>query len=540
MHRLPTWATSRFASKASQNWPPPKLRTSNSGTAQARSSRYQDFSTSGVISPPELTADEAAIYQRAASSLLDAYAQVRQQMAAFLERKHPCPADMKPDAYKRNLAARAFDVARYLLPFGISTGVGQVTSIRTLEKQIRRLRSSEFQELRDLAHELALACAQPPECSLSEATNSNEALAPTLARHADPDEYAIRLHAELREWSTHHLDADANLQVPPVDLHQPTDHVADICASLLYPVTHFSYRALYQATCNWAEQKRKDLFAVALGTRNRRDELPRAFRSAPYVFDIVMDIGAYRDLHRHRRCQQLRQQYTSALGFEVPAAISECGVEQIYTRALETVTEAMAKLPQPAAQYLLPLAARSRFLFKMDFAELEYISKLRSGVKGHFSYRKVAWEMKQALVQIDPMLGALVEATPPWDRRSIKEIEDRDPPICSPIRSSAALPPQTNLAPVLSRRSYARGAKPKLDDFITKVVTDPSQPQETLSLQGFLGGSSEPDHTRVYSDMMLKSYVDIANSDIIHTEPLAERRHSSSRRGNRKEWNRLV
>ena len=74
----------------------------------------------------------------------------------------------------------------------------------------------------------------------------------------------------------------------------------------------------------------------------------------------------------------------------------------------------MKQLPQPASQYVLPFAARSRFLFKMDFAELEYISRLRSGVKGHFSYRKIAWEMKLALDEVDPLLGDLVKATPPW------------------------------------------------------------------------------------------------------------------------------
>ena len=47
------------------------------------------------------------------------------------------------------------------------------------------------------------------------------------------------------------------------------------------------------------------------GSCERRDELLRNFRSEPYVFDIVMDIGAYRDLHRHRRCQQFRQGYSS-------------------------------------------------------------------------------------------------------------------------------------------------------------------------------------------------------------------------------------
>ena len=133
-----------------------------------------------------------------------------------------------------------------------------------------------------------------------------------------------------------------------------------------------------------------------------------------------MDIGAYRDLHRHRRCQQLRQQYTHKLGYETPPVLAQCGAEQIFADALRLATAGIDKLSQPGAQYLLPLAARSRFLFKMDFAELDYISRLRSGVKGHFSYRKIAWEMKQALEKVDPVLGALVEATPPWVEDPLK------------------------------------------------------------------------------------------------------------------------
>jgi hypothetical protein len=41
----------------------------------------------------------------------------------------------------------------------------------------------------------------------------------------------------------------------------------------------------------------------------------------------------------------------------------------------------------------------------MDFAEAEYIARLRSGVKGHFSYRKIAWEMKQKMSLLEPELG---------------------------------------------------------------------------------------------------------------------------------------
>jgi thymidylate synthase ThyX len=320
---------------------------------------------------------------------------------------------MKPDAYRRNIAARAFDVARYLLPFGVPTGVGQVTSIRTLEKQMRRLQASEFQEVREIGEEIARACARPAEC-VWEDHSVEEPIAPTLARHAEADHSTRRLRADVSEWAAHNLPEAKVCIVPTVDLLQPADHLADICATLVYPVSDRPYRELYEIALGWSHHLRQELLEVALGAHDKRGELPRHFRSAPYVLDIVMDIGAYRDFHRHRRCQQFRQHYTNRLGYETPDAIGTCGLDATYASALARVDAAIAKLPQPAAQYLLPLGARSRFLFKMDLAELEYISRLRSGVKGHSSYRKVAWEMKQALEKVDPTLAGLVNATPPW------------------------------------------------------------------------------------------------------------------------------
>ena len=56
----------------------------------------------------------------------------------------------------------------------------------------------------------------------------------------------------------------------------------------------------------------------------------------------------------------------------------------------------------------------------MDFAEAEYISKLRSGVKGHFSYREIAWKMKEKLSAIDPELANVIAATPPWVEDPLK------------------------------------------------------------------------------------------------------------------------
>jgi thymidylate synthase ThyX len=87
---------------------------------------------------------------------------------------------------------------------------------------------------------------------------------------------------------------------------------------------------------------------------------------------------------------------------------------------MDAAIAAMQKLPNPARQYLLPFGARSRFLFKMDFAEVEYISRVRSAVKGHFSYRQIAWEMKQRIEEIEPELANLINATPPWIEDPLK------------------------------------------------------------------------------------------------------------------------
>ncbi|MGA7341849.1 MAG: hypothetical protein WBX18_14695 [Terracidiphilus sp.] len=60
----------------------------------------------------------------------------------------------------------------------------------------------------------------------------------------------------------------------------------------------------------------------------------------------------------------------------------------------------------------------------------------------------------------------------------------------------------------------------RLDEFTAKVVPDPKNPGKALCLTGFLGAASEPDQTRIYWDPSLTSYVDVANADILHSEPL--------------------
>ena len=135
-------------------------------------------------------------------------------------------------------------------------------------------------------------------------------------------------------------------------------------------------------------------------------------------FDILMDIGGFRDMHRHRRCVQVLQGFTGAHGFEIPEGLKEAGLESRYTGAMRSAHAACATLAQgsaaeaeQSAQYLLPLGTRHRALFKMDFTEALYISELRSQPQGHFSYRRIAWEMYEAVRKQHPSLAQYFRVT---------------------------------------------------------------------------------------------------------------------------------
>ena len=386
---------------------------------QARSSRYQDFSKSGFITPPEFNAADAATYRQAGEALLAGYAKVHEGMVRYLSEKLPRPDDMKPDVYGRNIAARAFDVARYFLFFGIPTGVGQVTSIRTLERQICRLKASEYAEVRELADEIAAACAAPPSCPW-DPKYETEPIAPTLAKYVDVDRHALQSTQDLRLWAAQNLPRAARTKPESVDLMRSTDTLSEIAATLLYSVTDRPYRQLFDTVSNWSAQRRIEVLDVALKSRTSRDELLRSFRGGLYAYDMVMDIGAYRDMHRHRRCQQFRQGYSVDLGYATPAGIAEAGLEDYYKTAMDSAFSVISSLPAPGSHFLLPFAAKSRFLFKMDFAEAEYISRLRSGVKGHFSYRQIAWEMKEKMAELEPHMAQFLSATPPWVEDPLK------------------------------------------------------------------------------------------------------------------------
>src|SRR6266581_6778557 len=151
---------------------------------QAKSSRYQDFGPGGVFVPEAIVGTPVeTTYRGIATKLHATYESLHAPIKASLTQQTPKPDDMKPATYDRTMDARTFDITRYLLTLASQTNIGQVVSIRTLEKQIGRLLSLPIAELQAIGEDLKTACATPPVNVWGELSGHtaglNEPLAPT-------------------------------------------------------------------------------------------------------------------------------------------------------------------------------------------------------------------------------------------------------------------------------------------------------------------------------------------------------------------------
>lgn len=409
---------------------------------QERSTRYQDFRKSGYYTPDfGGNADAVRLYRDTINFLFTEYEHLSERMFRYLAERTPRPQDMKPEAYERTLRARAFDISRYLLPLATNTSLGQIVNARTLEAQIARLLSHTHGEVRRMGELLKSAArraaynvnqesfralveevrAANPELGerAAEELLKEVRVAPTLVKYAEPNPYELETRRELRAAAAEVMRGVAMEPAPAVDLLDDEPLEVELAATLLYAHCHYPYRQLRRQVEALDAPRRQEIIDLGVRHRSAHDELLREFCSGQkFRFDILMDVGGFRDLHRHRRCIQVGQGFTDLHGYDTPAELAEAGLNDRYAAAMRRASESSMRLrtapvpePQQSAQYVLPLAFRKRTLFKMDFAEVVYICELRTGPAGHFSYRNIAYQMYEAVARRHPALAGYFRVT---------------------------------------------------------------------------------------------------------------------------------
>ncbi len=367
------------------------------GSYTEKSTRYQVFDKTKYYKPQNIM-DSAlgADYQKTLDHIFDTYTEMNEPMKEFIGKKYPRKDDEPEKVYNAINKARVCDNIRYLLPTATLTNLGMTANARAFEHAISKFLSHPLQEIQDIGREMKETALQ---------------ITPTLIKFANTNEYLKNTSAQLAELSVNLLPENPE-PVTPVEIVQYDKDAEDkLVTALLYRGSNLPYKQIWNEVKKMPDEAKEKVIDEALKNRGDWDAPLRELEHIYYTFDILMDYGAFRDVQRHRMNTQTNQDVTVVHGYETPEEIIEAGLETKYKEVMNRATELYQKMypifPKEA-QYVVPLAFRKRTLFTWNLRELHHFISLRSGVKGHISYRRVAQACWQKLNEIHPLLAKYI------------------------------------------------------------------------------------------------------------------------------------
>lgn len=380
------------------------------------SSRYQVFTRNRVGVPKTLSASK---FGDQVNQLFDALYWLYDECYELLEplmRERQPQGDMPDAAYKATIKAMTCDRVRYLLPSAALASLGMTANARVWEHVIIKLLSSNDPLARQVGEEVKSVLRGFSNLDRDKALKHFPL--PTLLKYADPSAYLStmpdkmqNLARQIAEGSNQHETRGASPEHPVAAMYDDMHAEQRIAAGLLSRYAQIPMDTAMDLVSNRPDLQEK-LIRTALEDRGPHDTPPREFEHAWFQHEIVMDYGAWRDIQRHRICTQTNQPLGTDLGYEMPDEIAEIGKAKEYAEVMEQARflnrELIAAGMHAEAQYVVPMAYRRRLLVSWNLRELFHFIELRSGKKGHPSYRRIAQEIWRGLDEAHPMLASFI------------------------------------------------------------------------------------------------------------------------------------
>lgn len=301
------------------------------------------------------------------------------------------------------LEKKAFDTLRGLLPMATLGQVAFRGNAQAFEYFINRSAQHSLGELRWISHSVK--------------TELDNEIPSLLLRVADPksqeyQEYLANKRSAVRKFLYQTGEKDAFLDrasAPEVRLVEFDPRAEDkVIAGILFSQSNLGWERAFMTAVQLSPLEKREILKKYVGGRKARwFKAGRAFENSYLRFEIVMNIGAYRDLHRHRMMTQERQLFTTVHGYDVPAELRESGLDGEFADALERAAELFRKI-EPAdpelAQYAVPLAYRVRFYQWQNLRQFFWETELRTISQGHPDYRVIEQAKYRLVKEQFPLL----------------------------------------------------------------------------------------------------------------------------------------
>ncbi len=320
-------------------------------------------------------------------------------------------------AYKQAVRAQACDLLRCFLPMATLTNVGVWGNGRALEALLLHLLADPLEENRRLgqAGQRELAQVIGPFIKRADDDKGKRQQEYLRGRRATQNLLAARYmpndsRGEPQAGAESSGERAAAAQPRKVTLvRYDADAVDRIVGAILFPGTSHAKDTIMERVRQLGAEDKAEIIRAYVGVRgNRRHKPGRAFERAHYELDLLINIGEFRDLQRHRLVSPDRQPYTTAHGYDLSEQISaapeiRAAYEQGMERADKLYRALVDEYPNEA-QYLVPLGYRVRYNIELNLRELYHWCELRTAEQGHPDYRLTSQQMYYAVREVHPLL----------------------------------------------------------------------------------------------------------------------------------------
>ncbi|MBW3019000.1 FAD-dependent thymidylate synthase [Candidatus Woesearchaeota archaeon] len=366
------------------------------GRFTEKSSRYVIFDTNHFYKPKKIMDSKYKDrFLNATHKLFGLYEELQAPMFEFIKKKVPQEEGVSDRAYEASVKAKVCDVLRYLLPASTLTCLGCSLNARAAAHAIKKLLSHPLEEAQEIGKQML---------------EEGKKICPTLLEYADYNKYLAETPPSMHRVTDKVLESIPKSPTENCVVLVDWDKDAEnkLIAAILYKYSHHSYDQLIALARLLSKEVKENILDEYLRRIDRFDYPLRELEHVYLTTDMIMDLGAFRDVQRHRVCTQTVQLNTCDHGYETPPDLIAAGFEDRFQDAMKTAKEAydaIAKEFPYEAQYVVPYAFKKRMLFTWNLRELEHFIRLRSSPQGHISYRRIAIRCHEELEKKFPLLA---------------------------------------------------------------------------------------------------------------------------------------
>jgi thymidylate synthase ThyX len=340
---------SMLCSKAIQQWP--------LYNGQEASTRYIDMSNQLIINPLAVNPLKSSEGKAIQDEWMRIYKKMLEVLPPYLKEKFPMDEGGNPKVYERAINAKAFDIARSLLPAGATTYTGWHTNLRQAVDHLSELRNHPLAEVREMAEEMA-----------------------GKLHEKYPSSGFDKRYEATEKFIKENLEKYAYME--------PDTQITDFKCSHTLDI------------------KALESFSETLANRPQKTELPLFLKKfGTLTFTFLLDFGSFRDLQRHRSGNMFMPPLTTKYGFhswyleQIPEEYRKEVIDVINSQT-ERINALDADIL--TKQYYVAMGFNVLCSCTFDLPSAVYVAELRSGQTVHPTLRVVAQDMGKAIKNIIP------------------------------------------------------------------------------------------------------------------------------------------